>query len=84
MCHARCWQHEYQETYWAVYEHCFHHLTPALQGAGSKSTMKPNKRTVPSSFVEVVDCLCDTILSYQGSQAAEDLADLVDTPAGGS
>ena len=54
-----------------------------MQIAGSKSTMKPNKRTVPSSFVEVVDCLCDTILSYQGSQAAEDLADLVDTPAGG-
>ena len=31
-----------------------------------KSTSKGGKKTMPASFVEVIDCLMDVLLRYQG------------------
>ncbi len=48
----------------------------------SKGTAKGSKKTVPASFVEVIDCLVDVTLCYKGMQPGEeaDLADPVSEP----
>ncbi len=43
----------------------------------SKGTAKGGKKTVPASFVEVIDCLVDVTLRYKGMQPGEE-ADLAD------
>ena len=43
----------------------------------SKSTSKGSKKTVPASFVEVIDCLVDVTLRYKGMQPGQE-ADLAD------
>lgn len=43
----------------------------------SKGTAKGSKKTVPASFVEVIDCLVDVTLRYKGMQPGEE-ADLAD------
>ena len=44
-----------------------------------KSSIKGSKKTVPASFVEVIDCLVDVTLRYKGMQPGDesDLADPV-------
>lgn len=42
-----------------------------------KSGSRGNKKTVPASFVEVIDCLVDVTLRYKGMQPGEE-ADLAD------
>lgn len=42
-----------------------------------KGGSRGNKKTVPASFVEVIDCLVDVTLRYKGMQAGEE-ADLAD------
>ncbi|DBB00800.1 TPA: hypothetical protein ACH3X1_000730 [Trebouxia sp. C0004] len=43
----------------------------------SKGAAKGSKKTVPASFVEVIDCLVDVTLRYKGMQPGEE-ADLAD------
>ena len=43
----------------------------------SKGASKGSKKTVPASFVEVIDCLVDAALRYKGMQPGEE-ADLAD------
>ena len=43
----------------------------------SKGASKGSKKTVPASFVEVIDCLVDVTLRYRGMQPGEE-ADLAD------
>lgn len=54
--------------------------TPKAKDApktASKGASKGSKKTVPASFVEVIDCLVDVTLRYKGMQPGEE-ADLAD------
>ena len=37
-----------------------------MQDAQPKSTVKGSRKTVPASFVEVIDTLLDAVSNYQG------------------